>query len=274
VEEKKEPEPAAAAARCVSPQNEEEAKALLGWNCDECDYCTQYGCDTTASSHCIDHDLVAANASAFSAAAVAADAAAAASNEPPKNEPRMEQLIEDYLTCSICKKPMSHTVALSCSHVYCRYCINQWFYAWPKKCPECRKVHARITITRVPHLDKLIRAAVCVSSESTKEHDARLKAADEEYAVLQETIKKDREEKEARDRKDVEEALKGSSSEDEEDEEFSDQGSSESDGEKEEEEEEEEEEPLNTRRSSRNAKPVAAAAASTRATRGQKRKLQ
>jgi hypothetical protein len=191
----------------------------------------------------------------------------AAAIEAGNQNERLTEITDDYLTCSICKQPMSHSVVLPCGDMFCRYCINEWFYRWPKKCPLCRKVHTRSTTTPVLHVDRLIRAAVCVDSASTAKHAERLKSADAEYAELQEQIKKDRAEKDARDSKDAEEALKvSSSSEEEDDEDFSDR-SSESDAE----EEEEEEEQPDTRRSSRNAKP-APAAASSRATRGQKRK--
>ena len=243
--------------------------------CDACDYCNQYGC---SMEHCDSADKPKDDESEEPAPASSA-AAAAASSEPPKNE-RLEQFVSDFLTCSICLKPMLRCVSLPCSDMFCRYCINQWFRARQlqgasKKCANCRAVHTRVTTMPVPHVDRMIKELVCVTPELTREYDERLVAEENDYAELQESIKKERAEKEEQDSKDAEEALKGSdASESEEDEDFVDLVS-ESDEEEEEEECkecEEEEEPRDTRRSSRNAKPAAAAAASARATRGQKRK--
>lgn len=211
----------------------------------------------------------AADAAAVSGAEEPSSSSAAAAAASPANEPRLEQLTEDYLTCTICKKTMLHCVALPCSHMFCRYCINQWFYVGGrKKCGICRAVHTRAVTMRVQHMDRLIEAVVCVSPESEREHKERLKAADEENEELLERIKKDRAEKDAQDSKDADEALRGSSSDEEDDESFNGEQSSSESEEEEEEETEEQEEERNRRRY---AKP-AAAEASSRVTRGQKRK--
>lgn len=165
----------------------------------------------------------------------------------------MQQLIDHHLTCAICTKTMLYVVALPCSHVFCRYCIQQWFHeSGKRKCPSCRAVHTRASLFQVQEMDRMIELVANVSPEALLHHKARLEAATEEYELLLERVKKEKAEQEA---KDNEEANRVSDSDDSdvEDEDFSEHSSSDDEEEEDEEEEDVHEQEAPPRRSSRHA---------------------
>jgi hypothetical protein len=49
-----------------------------------------------------------------------------------------ETNIDDELKCSICTQPLQTPVCLSCSHTFCRECIELWFTE-NVSCPTCRR---------------------------------------------------------------------------------------------------------------------------------------
>ena len=53
------------------------------------------------------------------------------------------QLIEDYLSCSICLDLFTEPVSLRCGHNFCKTCINN---SYIKSCPVCRRSLSQATL--------------------------------------------------------------------------------------------------------------------------------
>ncbi|KAK7938410.1 hypothetical protein WMY93_001736 [Mugilogobius chulae] len=52
----------------------------------------------------------------------------------------MASRLEEDLTCSICYNLIKHPVVLSCSHSFCKVCLENWWKDKPiKTCPVCKK---------------------------------------------------------------------------------------------------------------------------------------
>ena len=37
-----------------------------------------------------------------------------------------EELLENGITCSICREDMQSPIKLSCSHIFCEECVSEW----------------------------------------------------------------------------------------------------------------------------------------------------
>lgn len=75
-------------------------------------------------------------------------------------------IMEDELTCSICSELFIKAMTLTCSHTFCKFCIEEW-----KKnkstCPICRKEFSIVSPTLV--LDNFIAKIMNTRSSDLKE---------------------------------------------------------------------------------------------------------
>ncbi|KAF2897035.1 hypothetical protein ILUMI_09151 [Ignelater luminosus] len=99
------------------------------------------------------------------------------SNEPSTESNSLESL-EDELQCAICKEMFINPVTLSCTHTFCKYCIERWrqnhFH-----CPICRcKITTQFqTRVLINFIDKILEKA----SNEVKQH--RLDVIEQRQAI-------------------------------------------------------------------------------------------
>jgi pSer/pThr/pTyr-binding forkhead associated (FHA) protein len=99
---------------------------------------------------------------------------------PPKNDEQNLEIMETELTCSICSELFIKAVTLSCSHTYCKFCIEEWRKN-KSSCPICRKFIATVSPTLV--LDNFIDKIISTQSDQVKETRQNIIKQREEMVV-------------------------------------------------------------------------------------------
>ncbi|XP_063861339.1 E3 ubiquitin-protein ligase RNF8-like isoform X2 [Scylla paramamosain] len=100
----------------------------------------------------------------------------------------VSHVLEDEFQCAICNELFINAVLLSCSHTFCKYCIDRWKKN-KKECPNCRLPITSESKSLV--VDNFIEKIVPTLSEEMKkkrtqivaERNAEMKAAEEAAAA-------------------------------------------------------------------------------------------
>lgn len=66
---------------------------------------------------------------------------------------KVNNIMDEQLTCSICSELFVRAMTLNCTHTFCRHCIDMWIKR-RKECPNCRA--SIVSMTRSLVVDNFI----------------------------------------------------------------------------------------------------------------------